>query len=378
MYKDNIMAVDIDNEVVKVCRCFGIKGEAVAQGVFTDGHINTTLLMEFENEGEIKKYLLQGINLHVFKNPEELMENIVNVTSYLRNKIAENGGDPDRETLTFLKAENGKYYYHMAGKCWRVYNFIDNSHTCNKIENKELFENAGRSFGNFQKHLTDYPMHALHETIKDFHNTPKRFDNLEAAINNNLAGRADSVKADIEFAMARRPEADTLLSLYRDGLIPLRVTHNDTKLNNILFDDETKEGICVIDLDTIMPGFSLYDFGDAIRFGGNTTREDDDNLDNVNISLELFESYAEGFLSACAKALTMAEVEYLAFSAKLMTLECGIRFLTDYLDGDVYFRTKYDNHNLVRARNQFKLVYEIEKNMDEMNDIVMRIYKKYI
>ena len=178
--------------------------------------------------------------------------------------------------------------------------------------------------------------------------------------------------------MARRAEAGKLLDLCAQGRIPMRVTHNDTKLNNILFDDETNEGICVIDLDTIMPGLSLYDFGDAIRFGGNTTREDDDNLDNVDISLELFESYAEGFLSASAKALTIDEVENLAFSAKLMTLECGIRFLTDYLDGDVYFRTHYEGHNLVRARNQFKLVYEIEQHMDEMNDIVKKIYNKYI
>lgn len=372
------MATEIDNEIVKVCRHFGINGEAVSQSIFTDGHINTTLLLTFENEDKINKYLIQGINTHVFKNPEELMENIVNVTTYLRDKIAENGGDPERETLTFLKAEDDKYYHYEGNKCWRIYNYIDNSHTCNKIENKKLFENAGRSFGNFQKHLTDYPMHTLHETIKDFHNTPKRFDNLEAAVNNNLAKRADKVKADIDFAMERREESGKLLKLYKDGLIPLRVTHNDTKLNNILFDDETNEGICVIDLDTIMPGFSLYDFGDAIRYGGNTTREDDDNLDNVDISLELFESYTEGFLSASAKALTRAEVENLAFSAKLMTLECGIRFLTDYLDGDVYFKTKYPEHNLVRARNQFKLVYEIEKHIDEMNEIVMNIYNKYI
>lgn len=374
----NIMATQIDNEIVKVCRHFGIEGEAVSQSIFTDGHINTTLLLTFEKEDKFSKYLVQGINTHVFKNPEELMENIVNVTTYLRDKIAENGGDPDRETLTFLKAEDGKYYHYEGNKCWRIYNFIDNSHTCNKIENKKLFENAGRSFGNFQKHLTDYPMHTLHETIKDFHNTPKRFDNLQEAVNNNLAGRADSIKADIDFAMARRNQAGKLLKLYKDGLIPLRVTHNDTKLNNILFDDETNEGICVIDLDTIMPGFSLYDFGDAIRYGGNTTREDDDNLDNVGISLELFESYTEGFLSASAKALTRAEVENLAFSAMLMTLECGIRFLTDYLDGDVYFKIDYPEHNLVRARNQFKLVYEIEKHIDEMNDIVMSIYNKYI
>ena len=375
---DNIKMVGVDESVVEVCRHFNIKGDAVSQCIFTDGHINTTLLLVFNEDGETKKYLIQGINTHVFKNPEELMENIVGVTTFLKNKIIENGGNAERETLTFLQAETGKYYFYSGDKCWRIYNFIDNAHTCNKIENKQHFENAGRSFGNFQKHLAEYPMESLHETIKDFHNTPKRFDNLEAAINNNLAGRADSVKEDIEFAMARRAESGKLLDLYAQGRIPLRVTHNDTKLNNILFDDVTNEGICVIDLDTIMPGFSLYDFGDAIRFGGNTTREDDDNLDNVKIALDLFESYAEGFLSASAKALTVDEVENLAFSAKLMTLECGIRFLTDYLDGDVYFRTHYEGQNLVRARNQFKLVYEIEQHMDEMNDIVMRIYKKYI
>lgn len=372
------MATITEKEIVKVCRCFGVKGEMVSQSIFTDGHINITLLVVFEDKGKTKKYLLQGINTHVFKNPEELMQNIVNVTTYLREKIAASGGNPERETLTFLKAENGKYYMYDSGKCWRMYNFIDNSHTCNKIENKQLFENAGRTFGNFQKYLTDYPMYTLNETIKDFHNTPKRFDNLEAAIENNFACRADTVKTEIDFAMARRAESGRLLKLYKEGLIPLRVTHNDTKLNNILFDDETNEGICVIDLDTIMPGFSLYDFGDAIRFGANTTIEDDENLDNVNISLELFESYAEGFLSASAKALTKAEVENLAFSAMLITLECGIRFLTDYLDGDVYFKTKYPEHNLVRARNQFKLVYEIEQHLDEMNKIVIGIYNKYV
>ena len=377
MNKGNFIMVEIDKDIVEVCRHFNISGEPVSQGIFTDGHINSTLLLEFKEDGEIKKYLIQGVNTHVFKNPKELMENIVSVTSFLKKKIEENGGDAERETLTFLQADTGDYYYYSGEKCWRIYKFIDNSHTTNKIEDKTHFENAGRSFGNFQKHLADYPMGTLHETIKDFHNTPKRFDNLEAAIKNNLAGRAESIKADIDFAMARRPEAGRLLDLHAQGRIPLRVTHNDTKLNNILFDDETNEGICVIDLDTIMPGFSLYDFGDAIRFGGNTTREDDDNLDNVQISLELFESYAEGFLSASAKALTIDEVENLAFSAMLMTLECGIRFLTDYLDGDVYFRTHYPEHNLVRARNQFKLVYEIEQHMDEMNEIVMNIYKKY-
>ncbi len=365
------------NSVAEVCKFFNIKGDVVSCDVVTGGHINSTYCVTFNENGEIKKYCVQGINTNVFKNPDKLMENIVGVTSYLKNKIKKFGGDSERETLTFLSAVDGKYYYYFNDKCWRIYKFIDDSYTLNLIENKTVFENAGRSFGMFQRHLSDYPMDNLNETIKDFHNTPKRLQNLKNSIAADVKGRAAEVKDEIEFALTREKDTEKLLDLYEKGLIPLRVTHNDTKLNNILFDKETNEGICVIDLDTIMPGFSLYDFGDSIRFGGNTTYEDDKNLDNVKISLELFESYTKGFLSSCATALTKTEVDNLAFSAKLMTLECGMRFLTDYLDGDTYFKTAYDGHNLVRARNQFKLVYEIEQHMKEMEEIVEKTYKQY-
>lgn len=366
----------IDKEIIEVCRRFGIEGEFHSVKTFTDGHINCTYLTVFVNKGRFKKYLVQGINTHVFKNPSELMENIVSVTDYLRERIAEDGGNPKRETLTFLKNDNNKNYLYHLGKCWRIYNFIDNSYTINLIKNKADFEEAGRSFGLFLNRLAGYPMDSLHDTIKDFHNTPVRVENLENAIKRDQAGRAHLLEEEVSFALSRKDDAKLVIDLYNKGLIPLRVTHNDTKINNILFDEKTNESICVIDLDTIMPGFSLYDFGDAIRFGANTTAEDDDNLDNVCISLELFESYTRGFLSSCAKSLTEAEVKHLAFSAKLMTYECGIRFLTDYLDGDVYFKTAYHDHNLVRARNQFKLVSEIEKHIDEMNEIVDRIYNE--
>lgn len=368
----------INNEIIEVCKCFNIKGEAIACDVVTGGHINSTHCVVFNDGDKPKKYLVQGINTHVFKNPDELMDNIVSVTSYLKKKIKKFGGNAERETLSFLPAVDGKYYYYFNDKCWRIYNYVDKVYTLNIIENAKVFENAGKSFGMFQRHLSDYPMENLHETIKDFHNTPKRLEALKNSVEADVKGRAASVQKEIDFAFERSEDTKTVLGLYEQGLIPLRVTHNDTKLNNILFDEVTNEGICVIDLDTIMPGFSLYDFGDAIRFGGNTTYEDDPNLDNVKISLELFESYTRGFLSSCAAALTKTEVEYLAFSAKLMTFECGIRFLTDYLDGDVYFKTKYDDHNLVRARNQFKLVEEIEKHMDEMNAIVERLYEDFI
>ncbi len=368
----------IDREIIEVCRHFGIEGEFHSAKTFTDGHINFSYLANFVHRGRFKKYLVQGINTHVFKNPAHLMQNIVSVTDFLKSEIIKDGGDPKRETLTFLKADNGKYYLYHLGKCWRIYNYIDNSYTVNSIENKDVFERAGKSFGLFLNRLSGYPMNELHEIIPDFHNTPKRVEALEEAVNQDRAGRASLVAEEIAFALSRKADAGVAIGLYENSLIPLRVTHNDTKLNNILFDEKTNESICVIDLDTIMPGFSLYDFGDAIRFGANTTREDDDELDNVKLSLELFESYTRGFISACAGSLTKAEVEHLAFSAKLMTYECGIRFLTDYLDGDVYFKTAYHEHNLVRARNQFRLVSEIEKNLDAMNEIVKRIYNESI
>ena len=368
--------MDIKNQAVQVCRLFNIKGEPEQFEVITDGHINITYYISFRNEDNEDGYMVQGINTHVFTQPDLLMENIVNVTGFLRNKIETDGGNPERETLNFLKAEDGKYYQYYEDKCWRVCRFIDKSYTINTVENLDVFQDAGRGFGVFQKNLDEYPMENLHETIKDFHNTPKRVETLEESIEADVKNRVETVREEINFALERKGEAGKLIFLHNEGRIPLRVTHNDTKINNILFDKDTDKAICVIDLDTIMPGFSLYDFGDAIRFGANTTREDDDNLDNINVSLKHFEAFAKGFLSACAKELTVDEVENLAFASKLMTYECGVRFLTDYLDGDVYFKTSYENHNLVRARNQFKLVYEMEQNMDKMNEIINSIYLK--
>ncbi len=370
--------MSIQSEIKVLAKHFGIDGEIIDFSVYTDGHINSTYRATFEKDGAAEKYVVQGINTHVFKNPDELMENIVNVTKYLKQKLDESGKDSSRQCLEFLQADTGKYYFFHTDKCWRIYRFIDKSYTINYIKNSSFFESAGRAFGRFQRNLSGYPMENLHETIKDFHNTPKRVEALEASIAADIKGRVKEVEKEIKFALDRKEDAKVLLDLYEEGLIPLRVTHNDTKLNNVLFDEETNKAICVIDLDTIMPGFSLYDFGDAIRFGGNTTKEDDPDLDNVNISIELFKSYTKGFLSTCAKALTKTEIDHLAFSAKLMTYECGVRFLTDYLDGEVYFKTEYTGHNLVRARNQFKLVEEIENNLDKMKKIVEEIYLESI
>lgn len=369
----------INNEsILNVCRAFGIDGRLTETKPLTDGHINTTICAVFETDEGVKKYLVQKINTHVFKNPDVLMNNIVNVTHFLRKKIRASGGDPERETLHFLKTSDGGLYFKDENGCWRIYRFIDDSYTYNMIDSIEVFRNAGESFGKFQKLLNDYPSETLLETIPDFHNTPKRIENLEASVKADVCARKAGVQKEIDFALARKDKAGLALELCENGEIPLRVTHNDTKLNNILFDSQSHKGICVIDLDTIMPGLSLYDFGDAIRFGAKTAEEDEADLSKVSVSLELYEAYTRGYLSSCAAALTKAEVDSLAYSAFLMTYECGVRFLTDYLDGDVYFKTAYPDHNLVRARNQFKMVEEIEKNLDEMKRITKRIYKEII
>ena len=364
-----------DKEILlSVCRKFGIGGELVETKVFSDGHINSTYLAVFESENGIRKYLVQKINTHVFKDQDVLMNNIAGVTHFLRKKLRQAGRDPERETLRFLKTEEGKYYISIDESCWRIYNFIDKSYTTNLIKNKALFEEAGRSFGRFQGLLSEYPCESLKETIPDFHNTPKRIENLEKAIAENVAGRAREVKEEIDFCLSKKEQATLALQLLAEGKIPLRVTHNDTKINNILFDEATGKGLCVIDLDTIMPGLSLYDFGDAIRSGAALALEDEKDLSKVGVSLELYESYVKGYLSSCAKALTVDEVKHLAYSAWLLTFECGVRFLTDYLQNDVYFRTHYEGHNLVRARNQLRMAQDIEGKLPVMNEITMKIY----
>ena len=342
---------------------------------FTAGLINATYLIETDNR---EKYILQKINTFVFKNPEELMFNIVGVTKHITEKIKEAGGDYKRENLNFLPCTDGKYYYlDENGSAWRMYIYVDEALTYNKPKNGETFKNAGRTFGRFMKLLDGYPAETLYETIKNFHYTPARYENFLKAAEADIKGRKAACEEEISFVTDRKADTHKLTDLISEGVLPLRVTHNDTKLNNVLFDIKSDKGICVIDLDTIMPGLSLYDFGDSIRSGANKAAEDEADLSKVGIDLELFEYYVDGFLSETAESLNDAEIENLAFGAKLMTFECGIRFLTDYLEGDVYFRTTHAEHNIVRARNQFKLVADMEAHMDEMNAIVAKYKNKY-
>lgn len=371
--------VQLDNAAVRdIFSQFDLPGTFVSFCPIGCGHINDTLKVTVRQADGDHDYILQRINTGVFKNPDALMENVTHVTTYLAEMIRKNGGDPSRETLTVYPTGDGKSYYRTAdGACMRVYNFVSDTYTLQSIDDPEDFRKAGAAFGNFQCMLADYPSETLHETIPDFHNTVSRFEALKAAIHADVAGRAAGVQAEMDFALAREADTHVLLDLLEQGELPLRVTHNDTKLNNILFDNATKSGRCVVDLDTVMPGLSLYDFGDSIRFGANTADEDERDVSKVSLSLELYRAYTEGFLSTAGASLTAREIEYLPFSAKLMTYECGIRFLTDYLNGDTYFHTAYPEHNLVRCRTQFALVADIERKLSEMCAITAEAAQKH-
>ncbi|MBQ3151083.1 MAG: aminoglycoside phosphotransferase family protein [Clostridia bacterium] len=365
-----------DSFVKEILNAYDLPGTYTGHRVLNYGHINDTLVVELDEGDKVTGYILQRINTNVFKNAEELMENIESVTSFLAEKIRNNGGDPDRETLTVFHTKDGKSYHICENNdCWRIYNYVSHAHSLQFIEDPEDFRKSGEAFGKFQCMLSDYPSETLHETIPDFHNTVSRFSALLTAIEQNLSGRKDNVKEEIEFALQREKDTHILVDLLEKGKLPLRVTHNDTKLNNVMFDDDTGDGICVVDLDTVMPGLSLYDFGDSIRFGANTASEDEKDVSKVSLDLGLYEAYVKGYLGAAGESLTEEEIKYLPFSAKLMTYECGIRFLSDYLNGDTYFHTDYPEHNLVRARTQFALVADIERKYDEMCKITMKYAK---
>jgi serine/threonine protein kinase len=347
-------------------------GEFVECNSYSNGHINDTFLVKFQQKsGEVKKYILQRINHNVFKNPEKLMENISGVTSFLKHKIKENGGDIYRETITIIKTKDGNNLFRDSiGSYWRGYKFIEKANSFDKVEKPEIFYESAIAFGHFQNLLSNYDVSKLHETIPDFHNTPVRFETFKSAVGEDKFQRAKKVEKEIEFIMEREKETHILMDMLKGGIIPLRVTHNDTKLNNIMIDNKSGRGICIIDLDTIMPGISVNDFGDSIRFGASTGEEDERDLSKVNLDMNLFEIYTKGFLKGCNGSLTENEIDMLPMGAKMMTLECGIRFITDYLNGDNYFKVHRSEHNLDRARTQFKLVSDMEKKWIDMKIIV--------
>jgi Ser/Thr protein kinase RdoA (MazF antagonist) len=351
---------------------FCFEGNFVRAEPIPSGHINDSYAAWFRKpDGTLHRYLLQRINHHVFRSPEKLMANIAGITGHLRQKIVDSGGDPLRETITLIPSAHGNSFYQtLDGDYWRAAHFIEGAQTYDVVANLAHVYSAAKAFGNFQRLVSDFPVDQLHETIPDFHHTPKRFDAFVAAVERDACNRAVSVSAEIEFVERRAGETSTLVDLLEQGHLPRRVTHNDTKFNNVLIDDLTGEGICVIDLDTVMPGLSLYDFGDAVRSGANPAAEDERDLSKVTIDLGIFERFTAGYLDAARGFLTPLEIDHLPFSARLMTFECGMRFLTDHLNGDLYFRIHRPNHNLDRCRTQFKIVQDMEARFDQMVSIV--------
>ncbi len=339
---------------------------------YGEGHINGTFCaVGYNEQGEKFRFIVQKINTQIFKNPQELMENINNVSVFLKDKIVKRGGDVHRETLNVIPTVDDKLMLiDDEGGVWRVYEFVEKTICLQKVRDEKDFETVAKTFGNFQMLLSDFPAHTLHETIVDFHHTAKRFINFKKALDEDVMGRAKNVQKEIEFVLARENDCSVLTDMLEKGDLPLRVTHNDTKLNNVLIDEVSGEGICVIDLDTVMPGLSLNDFGDSIRFGSNDCDEDEKDLSKVNFSLHLFEVFTKEYLSVAGGILSDKEIENLHWGSKLMTLECGMRFLTDYLQGDVYFKIHRDGHNLDRCRTQFKLVSDMENCWGEMENII--------
>ncbi len=362
-------------DIKEIVKHFAFEGEFQCVAEFGTGHINSTFIADFKCAENEKRYVIQRINTSVFKKPDELMKNIFAVTDYLYKEIEKTGGDPERETLHFIKTTDGRNYFESEnGDCFRAYAFVKNSVSFDRADTPELFEKSGIAFGKFQNMLGNFPAGILFETIPNFHNTAWRFENefMPALFSSDDELHA-SCREEIDFVTSRRGITGILYDMAERGELPLRVTHNDTKLNNVLFDKDTLDALCVIDLDTVMPGLALYDFADSIRFGASTAAEDEADLSKVSLNLEYFRAYARGFLSRAGETLTKAERDNLAFACVVITLECGMRFLTDYLNGNTYFKIDYPTHNLVRAKNQFALVRDMEKKLDEMKAIIAEI-----
>lgn len=354
-----------------IIESFQFQGACVECIPYGSGHINDTFRITCEDNGTTRRYILQRMNKNIFLNPEELMENVVGVTSWLNKKIQENGGNPERETLNIVPTKDEKaFYVDEDGEYWRAYLFIEGATTYDLVQNKEDFYQSAVAFGHFQGLLADYPAETLHETIVNFHNTVDRFAKFKKAVEEDACGRVKDVQEEINFVLEREKLAHILCDMQAEKKIPLRVTHNDTKLNNIMIDDETRKAICVIDLDTVMPGLAVNDFGDSIRFGASTGEEDERDLSKVSCSMELFDLYTKGFIEGCNGSLTKEELDMLPIGAMTMTYECGMRFLTDYLEGDHYFKVHREGHNLDRCRTQFKLVKDMEEKLEQMNEIV--------
>ena len=350
--------------IEKAAYAFRLNGQPVSCIPFGHGHINHTLKVDTDTGAE---YVLQKINKYVFKDPVKVMANASGITNFIRERVS----DP-RMALHFIPTTEGLYYHRDEdGEFWRMYDFVG-GFCLDAPETEEDFYQSALAFGRFQQMLSDYPADTLYETIPEFHNTIDRYRQLKESIAADNVSRVAGVREDLQFLLDREELGGTLQKMRMDGLLPLRVTHNDTKLNNVLLDKTTRKSLCVLDLDTVMPGLSLYDFGDSIRFGAATAAEDESDTSKMKLDLHLFEVYTRGYLEA-ATSLTDLEVKMLPMGAFVLTLELSTRFMKDYLDGDLYFKTAYREHNLVRARAQMALAADIQAKMDDMNRIVAEV-----
>jgi aminoglycoside phosphotransferase (APT) family kinase protein len=365
----------MDYNISEIFGNFQAKGTFVQAGAYGSGHINDTFAVTCDLDGEKVRYIIQRINHNVFKNPAELMDNVARVTTHIRKKLESQGfTDVDRKVLTLIPTVDGKsHYVDPAGNHWRLYIFVEGVSTYDVMENLDQAYQAAKTLGEFQEMLVDLPGPQLFDTIPDFHNGQKRFAAFEEAVKADVCDRAKDAADEIKFLQENSWVFDVLPNLVNQGEIPMRITHNDTKINNVMIDDETNEGICVIDLDTVMPGLALYDFGDIMRTTLTPTEEDETDLSKVGMEMPRFEAILRGYLTTAAKFLNPTEVKHLVFSGKMITLMIGTRFLTDHLAGDTYFKVHRENHNLDRARTQFKLVQSITENEEQMMKLVKEI-----
>lgn len=367
------MNCEVDNKhLTQVLEVFGFQ-KVIGVEQIKSGNINCTYLVVNDTGDQQKKYILQRINVHVFKNPQKVMENIEAVTSHLKKKYTKKYGSYDRRCLVMVHTKDGQPYFESEELgFWRCMEFIEDATAYDQVEELSHFESAGAAFGEFQRLLADYDAKSLYETIPNFHNTMVRYETFVADVQKDIANRVQDVAEEVQSILERKELAEYVVNLLEQQMIPLRVTHNDTKLNNIMIDNATGEGICVIDLDTIMPGTALFDFGDAIRFGANHTYEDDSNLENVYLDLQLFEAFTKGFVEKTNGFLTKEEIKALPIGALVITFEQAMRFLNDYINGDTYFKVLYPEHNLVRARNQIQLFKDMEEKFEAMQEIVAK------
>lgn len=369
---------DLAERIAAIGDCFAIEGEFIYGEELQSGHINTTYRACYRADDREERYILQRINENVFKDPGAVMRNVEKVTRHICWKVMRRRKGAAGQTLSLYPARGGRTYVTLEdGGVWRCYNNIEGTHTYDVVENTRQAYQAGYAFGSFQELISDMNPDDIVETIPNFHNTRKRYEALMEAVEKDCAGRLESCRSELETAMQWEPDVDRLLGLQATGLLPTRITHNDTKINNVMLDAETDEAVCVIDLDTVMPGLVLYDFGDMVRTATCTAEEDEEDLGKVCMQMPLFESLLEGYLDAAGEFLTAEEIEQLPFSGKLITIEIGIRFLTDYLNGDVYFKTHKPLHNLIRARNQFRLAQSIQDNLPQMNKYVQKLASSY-